>query len=331
MRTAMSFHRPSCTQPVRAFSSALWPVLVLALAACGKPTGDSSGTSGGPGGGADTGDDGTNGPGTDPAPDDGATSDPTGDSGTDSEGGDTDTTGECHFLCEDLPDDGGYDCDVWEQDCEEGEKCMPWSSDGTTWNALKCTPVDANPKQPGDECVVEGNGASGIDDCDLGSMCWDVDPETNLGTCVAFCQGSEAAPTCDDPETNCVIANEGVLILCLPNCDPLVQDCPSGQACYPVYEGFNCAPDVSGADMGGYGDPCEYINVCDPGLFCASAEAVPGCPGSQGCCSEFCDLSAPDPNAACSGVADGQECTMWYDEGAAPPGFEDLGACVIPS
>ena len=30
-------------------------------------------------------------------------------------------------------------------------------------------------------------------------------------------------------------------------------------------------------------------------------------------------------------LADGQECIAWFEEGAAPPGFEDLGACVIPS
>ena len=44
--------------------------------------------------------------------------------------------------------------------------------------------------------------------------------------------------------------------------------------CYPrgINEVFTCVPDASG-EMGVYGDPCEYINVCDPGLFCASAES----------------------------------------------------------
>jgi hypothetical protein len=231
------------------------------------------------------------------------------------------------------PDGGGVsiECDLWSQDCAEGEKCMPWANDGGgAWNAARCSPLDPNPAQVGDECTVEGSGVSGIDNCDVGSMCWDVDPETNLGTCVAFCMGSEANPICEDPATNCVIANEGVLILCLPNCDPLLQDCAEGQACYPIDDAFACAPDVSGEE-GLYGDACQFLNVCDPGLFCANAEVVPDCAGAQGCCSPFCDLSDPDAGANCPGAAGGQDCVAWYEEGEAPPGFENVGACSIPA
>jgi hypothetical protein len=78
--------------------------------------------------------------------------------------------------------------------------------------------------------------------------------------------------------------------------------------------------------MGAYGDSCEYLNVCDPGLWCADATVVPGCAGSIGCCSEFCELSNPD--ATCMGA--GQECTAYYEEGQAPPGYEDVGVCILP-
>ena len=230
------------------------------------------------------------------------------------------------------PDGGGVniECDLWSQDCPEGEKCMPWANDGGgAWNATRCSPLDPNPAQIGDECTVEGSGVSGIDNCDLGSMCWDVDPETNMGTCVAFRMGSEAAPVCEDPATSCVIANEGTLILCLPSCDPLLQDCSEGQACYPIDDAFACAPDVSG-EMGLHGDACEFINVCDPGNFCADAAGVPDCAGSSGCCAAFCDLSDPDASMNCPGAAGGEECTAWYADGQAPPGFENVGACVIP-
>jgi hypothetical protein len=230
------------------------------------------------------------------------------------------------------PDGGGanIECDIWGQDCMDGEKCMPWANDGGgSWNATRCSPLDPNPAQPGDACTVEGSGVSGIDNCDLGSMCWDVDPETNMGTCVAFCMGTEAAPVCEDPNTTCTIANEGVLILCLPNCDPLLQDCDEGQACYPVDDSFVCGPDVSG-EMGGFGDACEFINVCDPGLYCANAATVPNCDGSSGCCSAFCDMSDPDASMNCPGAADGQECVAWFADGQAPPGFENVGACAIP-
>ncbi|MBL8947371.1 MAG: ribulose phosphate epimerase, partial [Myxococcales bacterium] len=70
---------------------------------------------------------------------------------------------------------------------------------------------------------------------------------------------------------------------------------------------------------------CAAINTCDAGLWCAAAGAVPGCAGSDGCCTSFCDL---DEGAACLGA--GQECVAWFDVGEAPPGAETLGACVIP-
>lgn len=233
-----------------------------------------------------------------------------------------------------LPPDGGmieFECDVWGQDCPEGHKCMPWDNMSTgSWNATKCTPIDPNPAQPGDDCVVEGTGVSGVDNCELASMCWAVDPETNAGTCVAFCSGTEGNPTCDDPSTSCSITNGGALILCLPTCDPLEQTCGDGQACYGVGNSFSCVPNAAGPDGGTYGDPCMYVNVCNPGLFCAAAAGVPGCQGSEGCCSEFCDLSSSEGAAQCQGAAGGQTCVAWFEENQAPPNLEDVGACVIP-
>jgi hypothetical protein len=202
---------------------------------------------------------------------------------------------------------------------------MPWANDGGgSWNATRCSPVDANPGQVGDSCLVEGSGVSGIDNCDVSTMCWNTD-EQNAGTCVGFCEGSEANPVCPNPGTGCSITNEGTLILCLPFCDPLLQDCSDTEACYPEENGFFCSPDASG-EAGAFGDACEYLNVCDAGLFCADAGVVPGCAGSSGCCSEYCDIS--DPNPVCMGA--GQECTPYYEENQAPPGYENVGVCVIP-
>jgi hypothetical protein len=208
---------------------------------------------------------------------------------------------------------------------------MPWDNMGAgSWNATKCTPLDANPAQPGDECMVEGTGVSGVDNCALASMCWAVDPETNTGTCVSFCSGTEANPSCDDPSTTCSITNDGALILCLPDCDPLAQECSEGQGCYGVGSTFICAPNASAPDMGNYGDPCMYLNVCNPGLFCASAVGVPDCQGSEGCCSEFCDLGSSDGAAQCQGADQGQSCIPYFEDGQAIPGFEDVGVCFIP-
>jgi hypothetical protein len=207
---------------------------------------------------------------------------------------------------------------------------MPWANDGgSSWNATKCTPVDENPGQVGDGCTVEGSGVSGIDTCDVAMMCYYVDPETNMGTCVAFCGGSMDNPICD-PGFVCTIVNDGVLILCRPECDPILQDCEiPNTACLPANgtDEFTCIIDASG-DLGMAGDPCEFINACDPGLFCADATVVPNCQAA-GCCSEFCDLTVPDPNTQCTQA--GQECIPWHEAGMAPPGLEHVGACAIPA
>jgi len=240
-----------------------------------------------------------------------------------------DTDSGCAFLCGETDGDGEiFGCDLWGQDCAEGEKCMPWANDGgSSWNGSRCSPVDAAPGQPGDPCTVQGSGVSGVDSCDLGGMCWNVDEE-NMGTCVSLCTGSADAALCDNPADVCIVANDGALPLCLPQCDPLLG-CPDGEGCYPGADGFVCVPDASGADGGAYGDACEYANACDPGLFCGASTIVPGCEGT-GCCTDYCDLSDPEPSAGCGGVGGGQECISAFGEGQAQPGLEDVGICAIP-
>ncbi|MCR9159699.1 MAG: ribulose phosphate epimerase [Nannocystaceae bacterium] len=265
--------------------------------------------------------------GTTDAPDPSGTTDapdPTGDPDTDTS---DDTDDPTQGFIED-PDGGGVavECDVWEDDCPDGEKCMPWANDGgNSWNATRCSPLDENPGQIGDSCMVEGSGVSGIDSCDSRSMCYYVDSETNEGVCVGFCDGSPQAPTCDTGFI-CTIVNDGVLTLCRAECDPILQDCEGSAACLPATgaEGFTCIIDASGEDGGGIGDPCEFINACDPGNYCANAAVVPDCAGATGCCSEFCDLDDP----MCTPAE--QECIPWFEEGATPPGYESVGACAIP-
>jgi len=237
-------------------------------------------------------------------------------------GTETDSDTGCTFLdC--TTTGGGPECNIWADDCPEGQKCMPWANDGgSAWNATKCAPLASEPGKPGDPCKVEGNGVSGIDDCELGAMCWNVNPETNQGYCIGFCDGSPESYSCAEPGTVCSLFSNGVLNLCLPGCDPLLQECPNGDVCVWGGENFTCVLDASG-EGGAYGDPCEYVNVCDPGLMCINAEYVPGC-NAGGCCTPFCDVT----DAACPGV--GQQCLPWYEEGQAPPGLGDLGVCGVP-
>ena len=236
------------------------------------------------------------------------------------------TTEPCSFLeCGDQGGSGVPMCDIWMEDCPEGQKCMPWDDTMMgSWNATKCSPVDAAPGQEGDECTVTGSATDGIDSCDKHLLCWYLN-DMNVGTCINMCTGSEEAPSCPGGQS-CDVSNNGSLILCLTTCDPLVQSCPDGQICFfDGLDNFICDFDASGEE-GQYGDACAFINVCDYGLFCAAQETVPDCVSGDGCCSPYCDLTLPN---TCPG-APLQECVPWYNEGMAPPGQENIGACQIP-
>jgi hypothetical protein len=291
----------------------------LALPACGPS--DGNGDEGAENGTTGSGEDGT-------TADDGSSGN--GGTGTDAAtSSDSSDTGDGGVFIELL--DGGdssIECDPWAQDCPEGEKCAWWAEEGEIPWDTKCTPLAPDPKQPGDTCTTEDHMVSGIDDCDVGSACyyW-VDLETLQGVCVPFCTGSPDDPTCEDPNATCMVLNGGAVILCLPSCDPLLQDCPGGQACYLAFEEFVCMTDVSGPDKGAYGDPCMIIDACNPGLHCALADYVPGCEGSGGCCSPYCDTTAPNN---CPGMTEGEECVPIWAEGEGPPEYEHVGVCMLP-
>lgn len=250
-----------------------------------------------------------------PSGDDASTSPPDVGSASDVDSATTSTT-----TTDGDPTGGvGEDCDPFLQDCPDGEKCNPWANDGgTAWNADGCFPVDENPGGVGDACLVEGSGTSGIDNCGIGSMCWNVDAENN-GTCVNLCTGSPEEPLCDDAATACAILNDGVLPVCLPVCDPLLQDCDDGEGCYSVNDAFFCFPDGSG-DAGLALDSCDYVATCDPGLACIEGDLVGGC-DSVGCCTPYCDLTVP---ASCGGDS---TCMPFFPEGQAPAGLENVGYC----
>lgn len=260
-----------------------------------------------------------------------ASSPTTGAVGTSSGGAGESAGTTCSFLGCEATTGGGIEpvCDNWAQDCPEGQKCMPAANDGSTaWNTTVCTDVNPAKRQPGDECTVEGSGVTGIDDCDKGVMCWEVDPNTKMGTCVAQCTGTPDAPICADGGT-CFISNEGVLNLCLPLCDPLAQDCPGTGLCIPNpknNEEFTCVLDASGEEGQAF-DACEYINVCDKGLLCANPMLATECdPAAIGCCLPFCPLD--EVPSKCPGA--NLQCIPWFEMGTAPPGYENVGFCGIP-
>jgi len=227
------------------------------------------------------------------------------------------------FICPtDMP--SSIECDVFAQDCPEGQKCSAVITDGGgAWNGARCVPV-LGTGAPGDPCIAK-SVAEGLDSCAKGVMCWGVDMDGN-GTCVGLCTGDWEAPMCADPHGWCTISGD-VLNLCLPVCDPLLQDCAEGDACYPIDDSFTCAPDASG-DAGKANDPCEFINVCAEGLLCGDPMFVgAGCaPGLMGCCTPFCEF----PDGVCPNPD--QQCLQWLDPATLPEGdsWLDIGACGVP-
>lgn len=264
----------------------------------------------------------------------------TGTSGT----GETSTTGGsessgsseegCYFGgCDpDMPS-GPAPCDIWDPgSCPDGQKCSAYATNGTAWDANGCFDVMGD-GQRGDDCIGFGDqpGISGEDDCGQGLMCWDIDVDVGLGYCIAFCTGSADSPSCEGVAcTTCAIYNDGVLPLCLAQCNPLLggADCPNpNNACLPDFTngGFVCVLDPPG--MGPYGTECTYANSCAAGLYCAPADDVPGCASDIGCCSEMCDVTQPN---TCTGAGGGQECVAFFEPGEEPCAAQDVGGCAIP-
>ena len=105
--------------------------------------------------------------------------------------------GSFHVLGFSLLGDGlplDAPCDPFAQDCQQGLKCAAYDMNGNgAWDSTKCVDVMGNGTH-GDPCTAEG-GATGVDDCDVGVMCWNAD-ENSEGTCVAMCTGSSEQPVC---------------------------------------------------------------------------------------------------------------------------------------
>jgi len=162
-----------------------------------------------------------------------------------------------------------------------------------------------------------------LDDCGETSFCYPEDgPGIGLtGTCRAFCEGTADDPECD-ADLSCALAYAGSLSLCVPSCDPLLQDCGGDDICVWHNSDFGCMAPLD--ETHELGEPCGAFNDCVAGSYCLIAELLDECAGSA-CCSAFCDLSLdPDPCAA------GLACTAFFEQESAPEGFEDLGVCVAP-
>ncbi|MEM7154584.1 MAG: hypothetical protein AAF799_17180 [Myxococcota bacterium] len=213
--------------------------------------------------------------------------------------------------------EGGM-CSMFEQDCQEGLKCMPRMADGGKIEPA-CLPINGT-AVPGDVCSHDGI-AAGTDDCDADGMCMGV---FSLfapweGTCRPFCGGTEETPTCTEPSDICT---GQFFPLCFAGCDPLAQGCTGpGEGCYyfGAIDTFVC---MALGNEGQIGESCSFGN-CSAGLQCWNSDAVAEC-DSGGCCTEYCDVTEPN---TCTFAASGAECVP---VGTGGPGLEDVGLCLLP-
>lgn len=231
-------------------------------------------------------------------------------------------------IPDDAPKPWGH-CNLWTQDCPDGWKCGPRDPSGGAdyWNENRCVPLADDPAQPGEPCDVEGWPFSGEDDCDLGSFCWDLDPAKE-GRCIEHCIGTPEEHGCADEALVCVWTFSAAVTLCLPPCDPLLQDCLDGEACHGVHQVFACFPELEA--LGGYGDACTHPIMCDAGMFCAHPDFVPNCDfgPATGCCSPFCNLMDDEPDAVCVAHSPELACAPWFALGRAPAAYEHVGRCL---
>lgn len=238
-----------------------------------------------------------------------------------------DTTGEVTGGFIQEPDGGAAnECDAQVQDCPMGQKCTAVSiMEGAPWGGNKCVPVMGT-GEVGDPCDVQDGKYTGIDNCKVGTICLLTDDEGKGGVCVEFCDESSNCP--DTPTASCVVYNDGSLPICLQECNPLTQDCPEGLGCYnSAGDKFVCFKVSAMAGEGGPGAECGFINQCQAGLFCTAAANLANCDAASGsCCTPYCAVSGG--NAPCMA---GEECTPFFEMGMAPPGYEDVGVCVVPA
>lgn len=233
-------------------------------------------------------------------------------------------------------------CHPLGSDCIDGEKCAPVVLDpfDPIWHANVCVPAGDQPV--GAPCHFVEGGVNGQDTCDAQGICWGVDPVNGIGTCVEQCVGE--VHSCPLTGLTCVVPYAtGVVTLCLPACDPLVESCPQGTRCVGTYAGgreaitgFACAPtDTLGAPAPG--EPCRDWDSCQGAALCDDVDVIglDNCPektsSHQTCCTALCDVNAPDPDLVCTDTGlVGTVCVALYSPGTPEP-LGKVGKCMLPS
>lgn len=225
------------------------------------------------------------------------------------------------FDCPPLPNEP--QCDLFDQDCPEGFKCIAWDAEGDLFDpdTTVCAPIDDAPVDLYGTCT--NDVATCSDDCPDRAVCAPFFGEE--GACLNLCDDQEG--TCPADQV-CVTCGSCWAAWCMPTCDPLAPDCPPtlgecslggwfGQTAFSC-TGFAMGPTEPGA-------PCP-AGQCAEGLHCIPGEDFgPDC-ADFGCCTELCDLEGPP--GTCSNPA--HTCVPLFIPGQALPSQEHIGICALP-
>lgn len=220
-----------------------------------------------------------------------------------------------------------------EDQCDAGQKCSTYMSDLTKkqTDGTRCAPVTGTAKL-GEACTR--NRDEGTDDCGPMLFCnAGCSACDGPGTCIAYCDvDKDPVQDCKDrgvENGHCFHFNGNALPICMKVCDPIKQDCADEkQACHATLDNFLCAtfrPEPG--SEGKYGQPCDRVQSCAPGLTCRDAKEVEACKDQEEgrCCTNICDRSKKDEKQ-CGGEQ--ESCEAIFEKPVT--GLEDVGVCVLP-
>lgn len=174
-------------------------------------------------------------------------------------------------------------CGFAEGECNPGEKCNPYSAAMAGYDGAACFSVADDPVEVGQACNFKEYALSGEDNCVAGATCLDVNPGANDGRCAYVCTGGSAV--CERKGMLCGESYSPFFGLCGNACNPLVQNCDAGEACYFAGEPICIARSTEQQLL----EPCTLPNDCALGLTCISNDALSTCEAER-CCTSFCDI-----------------------------------------
>lgn len=213
--------------------------------------------------------------------------------------------GSCQAPTDPRP---GAMCSTWNDDCPEGQKCLSVNEDEAA-----CVDLVTEPASVGAAC----QGEKLDDPCVRGAYCF-------LGVCHAYCECSEADPSCADPCATCAFFNGGQPPVCGIPCDPLSSSCEGDLSCKEFGTGrFVCTTDVY---KGQLGDACLSGQFCAQGFTCVDSDAVPGCT-HEACCSPLCEVGG---SSTCVDMLGTDSRCVPFDNPTGCPDF-GIGVCVSGS